>query len=97
MTDPIIPAAVQLAAKRGFVRTTAQAYAATLTTGISASVVLGIATGTIEVIPTIVTLGISLVSPLIAGAASYLTITGKGIPDEYTNAGTGQKSVGGQG
>lgn len=91
MTSPIIPAAVKLAARRGFVRTTAQAYAATLTTGISASVVLGIATGTVELVPTIVTLGISLVSPLIAGAASYLTITGKGIPDEYSNAATGRE------
>ncbi|WP_433674816.1 hypothetical protein [Microbacterium gorillae] len=87
MMDQIIPPAVKLAAQRGFVRTTAQAYAATLTTGVSASVVLGIATGTIEIIPTLVTLGISLVSPLIAGAASYLTITSTGIPDEYTNAG----------
>lgn len=34
MSDQIVPAAVKLAAKRGFIRTTAQAYAATLTTGI---------------------------------------------------------------
>lgn len=90
MTGPIIPPAVKLAAKRGFVRTTAQAYAATLTTGISASVVLGIVTGTVEIVPTFVTIGISLVTPPIAGAASYLTITSKGIPEEYANAAADQ-------
>ena len=33
MTDKIIPEAVIVATKRGFIRTTAQAAAATLTTG----------------------------------------------------------------
>jgi hypothetical protein len=87
MTNDIIPASTKIAAKRGFIRTTAQAAAATLTTGISASVVLGVVTGQVELVPTIVTLGIAVVSPLIAGAASYLSILSNGIPDEYTNAG----------
>lgn len=86
MTTPTIPAGIKLAAKRGFIRTTAQAYAATLTTGISASVVLGLVTGTVEVIPTAVMLGVAVVSPLLAGAASYLSITANGIPQDYDAA-----------
>lgn len=92
MTDEIIPAANRLAAKRAFVRTTAQAYAATLTTGISASVVLGVVTGTVEVVPILVTLGVALVSPLIAGAAAYAQNIG-GIPQEYTDSALVQQSV----
>lgn len=79
----IVPDATRVAAKRGFVRTTAQSYAATLTTGISASVVLGVVSGEIELVPTVVTLGVAVVSPLIAGLASYLSILSSGIPDDY--------------
>ena len=82
----IIPESLKLAAKRGFVRTTSQAYAATLTTGISASVVLGVVAGTVELAPTVVTLSIALLSPLLAGAASYLSIVSRGIPEEYVDA-----------
>lgn len=85
MTDPIIPEATKLAAKRGFIRTTAQALSATLTTGISATVVLSVVTGQVDVIPTVVTLGVALVSPVIAGAASYLSIMSNGIPQDYTD------------
>lgn len=87
MTNDIIPAATKVAAKRGFIRTTSQAAAATLTTGVSASVVLRVVSGQVEAVPMIVTLGIAIVSPLIAGAASYLSILSSGIPDDYTNAG----------
>ncbi len=79
----IVPARTRTAAKRGFIRTTAQAYAATLTTGLSASVVLGVVTGEVQLIPTLVTVGISLASPLLAGGASYLSILSSGIPDDY--------------
>jgi hypothetical protein len=81
----VVPSKTKIAAKRGFIRTTAQAYAATLTTGISASVVLGIAAGEVQLVPTLLTLGISLVSPLLAGGASYLSITAAGIPEEYAS------------
>ncbi|NGZ99609.1 hypothetical protein G5V59_02425 [Nocardioides sp. W3-2-3] len=47
----IVPARTSTAAKRGFIRTTAQAYAATLTTGLSASVVLGVVTGEVQTHP----------------------------------------------
>lgn len=86
MTD-IVPPETRLAAKRGFIRTTAQAYAATLTTGISASIVLGVVSGSVELIPTVITLAVALVSPLLAGGASYLSIIAKGLPDEYIEAG----------
>lgn len=88
MTDieSTIPAPVQKAAKRGFIRTTAQAYAATLTTGISATIVVGLVTGDVDPLVTGVTLGVALVSPLLAGAASYLSILSKGIPEDYVTA-----------
>lgn len=82
--DVIVPNSTRLAAKRGFVRTTAQAYAATLTTGISATIVLGLVTGTVEVVPTLVTVGIALVSPPLSGLVSYLSILSEGVPREYT-------------
>lgn len=83
MTDKLIPADAQTAAKRGFIRTTAQAYGATLTTGISATVVLGVVTGEVELVPTLITIGVALVAPVIAGAASYFSILSSGIPAEY--------------
>lgn len=83
MTD-LVPDQTQLAAKRGFIRTTAQSYGATLTTGISASVVTGVVTGEVQVVPTIITLAVALVAPVIAGAASYFSILGDGIPEDYT-------------
>lgn len=86
MTESIVPAAVKLAAKRGFVRTTTQALAATLTTGVSAAAVLRVVTGETEIVPTVITLAVALVSPFIAGLASYLTITSQGIPGEYKDA-----------
>lgn len=85
-SEPVVPPAVKLAAKRGFVRTTAQSYAATLTTGISAGVVLAIAKGEQALLPIVVTTAVALVSPLLAGAASYLSILSKGVPEEYKAA-----------
>lgn len=91
MSDQIVPASVKLAAKRGFIRTTAQAYAATLTTGVSATVILGVATGEIELIPTLITLGVAVASPVLAGAASYLSIISKGLPEDYVPAAVDQQ------
>lgn len=82
-TEETVPRAVRIAAKRGFIRTTAQAYAGTLTTGISAAVVMGVVTGAVDLVATGITLGIAVVSPLLAGAASYLSIIAKGIPADY--------------
>lgn len=93
MTDPIVPAATKLAAKRGFIRTTAQAYAATLSGGIATSVVLGIVTGTVDLLTVGVTFGVAVVSPLIAGAASYASILSAGIPGDYQDATLAKHSV----
>lgn len=82
-TDRIIPADVHLAAKRGFVRTTFQAYAATLTTSVSASTIVSIIQGEVDWTVVIVTLALALVSPLAAGLVSYLNISSQGIPGEY--------------
>lgn len=78
-----IPAHVKMAAKRGFIRTTAQAYAATLTTGISAAAVIAVVNGEVELVPTLITLGVAIVSPFLAGAASALSILSSGIPSDY--------------
>lgn len=79
----LIPADTQRAAKRGFIRTTAQGYAATLSGGVTVTAILAIATGEVDLLTAGVTLGVALVSPLLAGLASYLSITSKGIPEDY--------------
>lgn len=90
MTDPVIPASTKLAAKRGFIRTTSQSASATLTTGISASVVLSVVTGEIAIVPVAITLGVAVLSPFIAGAASYFSILSNGIPQDYEAAAINQ-------
>lgn len=78
----IIPASTMLAAKRGFIRTATQSLASVIpiaaiaipTTGDAAfGVLLGV--------------GGAVVTALLAGTASALSIISAGIPDEYTNAG----------
>lgn len=86
MSDPTVPASVVKAAKRGFIRTTAQAYAATLSGGVTVTAVLAIVTGEVDLLTAGVTLGVAAVSPLLAGLASYLSIIGAGVPADYTAA-----------
>ena len=88
--EPTIPATVVKAAKRGFIRTTAQAYAATLSGGISTTAILAVITGEINLLTAGVTLGVALVTPPIAGLASYLSIIGSGVPGDYTAAAADQ-------
>lgn len=83
MTTKLIPADAQIAAKRGFIRTTAQAYGTALAGGISSAVILGMVTGEVQLVPTLIVAGVTLVSPLIAGGASYFNILSRGIPAEY--------------
>lgn len=80
-----VPAATWLAARRGFIRTTAQAYAAALPVGGVNVAALAALTdlGTLWVVLTIAAWA---VSPIIAGAASFLSIVGGGIPEEYAAA-----------
>lgn len=82
----VIPPELKIAAARGFIRTTAQAYATALAGGISTTIILGVVTGTVELLPTAITLGVALLSPLLAGSASYLSIISRGIPEEYVAA-----------
>ncbi len=83
MTDQIVPAAVKLAAKRGFIRTATQSLSAAIPTSAIAIVLsgdwwLGVGLGVASAIAT----------ALMAGAASYLSIISKGVPEEYVAAGS---------
>lgn len=83
-TDPsIVPATVVRAAKRAFIRTTAAAYAATIPSG-------GITSGAILSLiqnpdPWLLaaSIGAAVLSPPLAGIASYLSILSRGIPEDY--------------
>ncbi|MFF2388945.1 hypothetical protein [Agromyces sp. NPDC058104] len=88
MTDEkIVPEGVKLAAKRGFVRTTAQAYAATLATGIpTAAAVVQLVNDPAGWLLAGVTVGLAIVTPVLAGGAAYLSILSKGIPEAYADA-----------
>lgn len=83
MPTSVIPADVKIAAKRGFVRTTFQGYAGSLSTGVSATVILAIVNGEVDLTTAVVTAAVALLGPPVAGLASYLNISSKGIPDEY--------------
>lgn len=91
--DPIVPAAVKLAAKRAFVRTTLQAYAATLSAGISATVILGIIAGQVDLLTAAVQFGLAVVSPPIAGLAAWSNVTSNGIPKDYTDVALVRQAV----
>lgn len=86
MSDPTIPLTVIKAAKRGFIRTTAQAYAATLSGGIATTTVLALVTGELDILTAGVTLGVAVASPPVAGLVSYLSIIAKGVPTDYLAA-----------
>jgi len=91
--DPIIPAAVKLAAKRAFVRTTYQAYAATLGAGVSATVILGIITGQVDPVATAVQFGVAVAAPPLAGLVAWLNVTSNGIPKDYTDVALVKQAV----
>jgi hypothetical protein len=82
----IIPSAVKLAAKRGFIRTATQSLASVIpiaaiaipTTG-DALLGVGLAAGG------------AVVTAVLAGAASALSIISNGIPVDYVNAGVDQQ------
>jgi len=83
MSESVVPAGVVLAAKRGFVRTTAQAYAATIPTGgISVAAIVAFAESPDWIVAGI-TVAAAVLSPPLAGLASYLSIISKGVPAEY--------------
>lgn len=84
--EKAVPARVRLAAKRAFIRTTAHAYAATLSGGISATVIITVVTGQVDPLTFGVTVGVALVSPLLGGLASYASMIANGVPAEYRAA-----------
>lgn len=82
MSAEIVPTATRIAAKRGFVRTAAQSLSAAIPTSaiavtLSGDWALGLGLG----------LAGGVVTALLAGAASYLSIISKGVPEEYIAAG----------
>lgn len=85
MSNSTIPATVRLAARRGFIRTTAQAYSTALAGGASAATVIAIIEDSTSVTAYAVTAAVAVLSPLLAGASSYLSIIARGVPEEYAN------------
>lgn len=81
--DNLIPATVGRAAMRGFIRTTSQAYAASIPTAASVAF-LGDAFET----PTkaVLTAVAAVISPILAGAASFFSILSNGVPADYVAA-----------
>lgn len=80
MTDPIIPAATKLAAKRGFIRTATQSLAsvipiAAITIPTTGDALLGVGLAAAGAVATAV----------LAGAASALSIVSNGIPKDYAD------------
>lgn len=82
----IIPPSVRLAAKRAFIRTTYQAYAATIPAGgISAAAIVAFAQEP-NWLTAGITIGAAVLSPPLAGLAAYFAWTAKGIPEDYEDA-----------
>ncbi|MDR6868436.1 hypothetical protein J2Y69_003052 [Microbacterium resistens] len=79
-TDPLIPVATVIAAKRGFLRTAANALASAIPIG-------AIAIGTTGDFWIGVGLGAAgaIASSILAGTASALSILSKGIPSDYSD------------
>lgn len=77
-TEPLVPTATQVAARRGFIRTAAQSLSSAIPTSaiavtLSGDWALGLGLG----------LASGAVTAVLAGTASYLSILSKGIPEDY--------------
>ena len=79
----LIPTDVKVAAKRGFLRTTAQAYATSMAGGISATAIISLLSNSEPWLPILVTWVVALVTPLLSGLASYFSILSRGIAADY--------------
>lgn len=79
-TDPLIPTAVERAARRGFIRTTYQALA----TSIPTAGVTGAVLSSADPVVIAWSLGAAVLSSVGAGVVSYLSMVAKGIPEDYT-------------
>ena len=81
MSEKVIPANTRLAAKRGFIRTATQSLASVIpTTAIAipttGDVLLGVGLGVAG----------AVVTAVLAGTASALSIISKGVPEDYQAA-----------
>jgi hypothetical protein len=83
----LVPAKTKVAAKRGFIRTTAQAYAASLPTGGVSAAAIAATVADPNPVLLVATAAAAVLSPPLAGLASYLSILSSGIPEDYTAAG----------
>jgi len=79
MPDTIVPDTTLIAAKRGFVRTSSQALATTIPTG----ALTGMALSGADPVAMAWSVAAAVISSVLAGAASYLSILSAGIPEEY--------------
>ena len=88
MDAKLVPQDAQLAAKRGFIRTTAQAYGTALAGGITVVAVSDAFRQVTEgnPVPLIIAALVTVLSPIVAGAASYFSILSSGIPADYQPA-----------
>jgi len=88
MDAKLVPADAQLAAKRGFIRTTAQAYGTALAGGITIVAVSDAfqRASSGDWVPLVIAAAVTVISPIIAGAASYFSILSAGIPADYQPA-----------
>jgi hypothetical protein len=88
MTDPepTIPPATILAARRAFIRTTAQAYAATIPAGGLSTAAILATIHNPDPVAIGVTIAAAILSPPLAGLAAALQWVAKGIPDNYLPA-----------
>ncbi|MCK8477242.1 hypothetical protein [Microbacterium aurugineum] len=85
MSNTVIPASTKLAAKRGFIRTAAQSLSALIPTTVisvvlTADWLLSIGLGAAG----------AVVTSVLAGTASYLSILSNGIPEDYEAAAINQ-------
>lgn len=94
--EELIPGAIKLAAKRGFLRTTAQAYAATIPAGGVSAAVIAAVVNNPDPVTIWTTIGAALLSPPLAGLASYLSILSSGIPTDYELAALGSLVASGE-
>lgn len=83
MSTDLIPETTKLAARRGFIRTMYQGYEAVLAVGVGANVIVGVIRGEADLLALGVTAAVALIAPPLAGLRSWLSITRKGIPEEY--------------
>lgn len=88
-TESIVPAAVKLAAKRGFIRTATQSLSSVIPIAAIAIPTTGDA-----ILGAGLAVGGALVTALLAGTASALSIVSNGIPKDYEDVTLVKQAIG---